>query len=94
MTPPSPLTSKHRGVSWNKSRKMWQASRNINGKRVYLGSYHKEEEAAAAYRAGVNLAMFRTNPTSSSSSQGGSTSALLVTETHEEWCDRMQVDIL
>jgi hypothetical protein len=37
------------GVCWNKSTSKWRAQRMINGKKVYLGEFAKEEDAARAY---------------------------------------------
>lgn len=42
-------TSKHKGVSWYRSRKKWLAKIQINGKRKHLGYFKKEKDAAKAY---------------------------------------------
>ena len=42
-------TSRFRGVCWNKKNKRWQASINVGGKYMYLGSFQKEEHAAKAF---------------------------------------------
>ncbi len=47
-------SSKHKGVHFHKSRqgrKKWDAYINVNGKRIYLGSYQTQEEAAMVYDA-------------------------------------------
>jgi hypothetical protein len=41
-------TSGHTGVSWLKNNKKWAATININGRRKYVGFFHKKEEAIAA----------------------------------------------
>eukprot|EP00798_Chlamydomonas_sp_ICE-L_P019980 gene19980-26691_t len=43
------LTSKFRGVCWNKKNKRWQAAINSNGRYLYLGSYDAQEEAARVF---------------------------------------------
>jgi len=43
-------TSKHRGVSWHKSQQKWRAMVRVDGKRIYLGFFDTEIEAADAYR--------------------------------------------
>ena len=41
--------SKYRGVSWDKSLNKWRARIMVNGKRLSLGVYDDEKEAAKAY---------------------------------------------
>jgi hypothetical protein len=43
-------TSTHRGVSWDKSRGKWLAQLEVNGRKVPLGRFIDEGEAAAAAR--------------------------------------------
>jgi hypothetical protein len=51
-----PLSSRFRGVTWNRKNKRWQASINIGGKYKYLGSFLSEDDAAVAFdRAAVEL---------------------------------------
>jgi hypothetical protein len=42
-------TSKYKGVSWYEPTEKWLARITINTKRVYLGYFKTEEEAALAY---------------------------------------------
>lgn len=42
-------TSGHRGISWNKRDKKWQARININGKLKHLGYFINIEDAAKTY---------------------------------------------
>lgn len=42
-------TSGHKGVSWNKRYKKWEAKIRVNGKPVHLGYYSIIEDAARAY---------------------------------------------
>lgn len=42
-------SSRHKGVSWRKSRGCWGAYIHVNGKTKYLGSYKTEQQAATAY---------------------------------------------
>jgi hypothetical protein len=47
-------SSKYKGVYFHKSRKgrkKWDAYINVNGKRIFLGTYQTQEEAAMAYDA-------------------------------------------
>lgn len=44
-------TSKHQGVCWHTQKNKWQAKIKVSGKRIYLGSFEKEEDAYAAYLA-------------------------------------------
>ena len=41
--------SKYRGVSWDKSLNKWRVRIMVNGKRISLGVYDDEKEAAKAY---------------------------------------------
>ena len=42
-------TSRHRGVSWNKKKKRWEAQITINWKNRHIGYFADEDAAAAAY---------------------------------------------
>ncbi len=42
-------SSKYKGVSWYKSRKLWRAMIKVNGKRKSLGYFESEAEAAKVY---------------------------------------------
>jgi hypothetical protein len=42
-------SSKYKGVSWHGQNKCWQASITYDYKKIYLGCYEKEEDAAKAY---------------------------------------------
>jgi len=42
-------SSKYKGVHWFKRDCNWRARITISGKRIHLGIYHNEEEAALAY---------------------------------------------
>ena len=42
-------TSKYKGVSWNAKHKRWYAFIRFNGKRIYLGNFEVEANAARAY---------------------------------------------
>ena len=42
-------TSKFKGICWNKKRQNWQVQIRVNGKRIWLGYFRKEIEAALAY---------------------------------------------
>lgn len=47
-------SSRHRGVTWDRSRRKWMASAMLNGHRTTIGRFDSEEEAAlaaAAWRA-------------------------------------------
>jgi len=41
--------SRYKGVCWHKRNKKWQASITKSGKRLYLGQYDDQIEAALAY---------------------------------------------
>ncbi|KAF6261340.1 hypothetical protein COO60DRAFT_1636923 [Scenedesmus sp. NREL 46B-D3] len=50
------LTSKFRGVCWNKKNKRWQAAINSGGKYIYLGSFTGENDAARQFdRAAIKI---------------------------------------
>ena len=44
-----PSRSKYKGVDWSTEMKRWRARIRVNGKRIYLGSFKHEIEAAKAY---------------------------------------------
>lgn len=44
-----PSASRYKGVSWCKDRGKWRATLRHNGKRISLGRYNTEEEAALSY---------------------------------------------
>ena len=46
--PPKNNTSGHKGVWWDKSRQMWQAFIQVQGKRVYLGRFYEYDDAVKA----------------------------------------------
>ena len=45
----SPSRSRFKGVDWANDMKRWRARITVNGKRMYLGSFKTEVEAARAY---------------------------------------------
>lgn len=47
------LTSQHKGVYFNKYHGKWHAQVIKDGRRIYLGRYHSETEAALAYNFGA-----------------------------------------
>jgi len=49
------LTSKYRGVYWDKRKNKWGARISINRKSIFLGRYETEEEGALAYN---NMVIF------------------------------------
>lgn len=49
--PLSSGSSQHRGVSWHKKTRKWQAKIAIQGKNMALGYFTSEVEAARAYDA-------------------------------------------
>lgn len=44
------LTSKLKGVSWNKNTKKWRACIRKNGKQIHIGLFNSEIEASDAYK--------------------------------------------
>jgi hypothetical protein len=45
---PKNNTSGHKGIWWDKNRKMWQAYIGIHGKRIHLGRFYEIEDAIKA----------------------------------------------
>ncbi|MEK6883422.1 MAG: HNH endonuclease [Nanoarchaeota archaeon] len=43
------LSSKYKGVSWNKKNKNWRAMIRINNRTLNIGSFRNEQDAASAY---------------------------------------------
>lgn len=41
--------SKYKGVHWNKDNMAWKSQIRVGGKKMYLGYFHNEKEAAIAY---------------------------------------------
>jgi hypothetical protein len=48
-------TSSYKGVWWDADREKWQAYMNANGKRIHLGRFASETEAAEAYNTAHRL---------------------------------------
>lgn len=46
---PRIASSKYKGVSWESSRSMWRADIRVNRRRIFLGRYNSEIDAAIAY---------------------------------------------
>ena len=44
-------SSKYKGVSWDKRSKIWESCIKINGKKIFLGYFIIEEDAARTYDA-------------------------------------------
>ncbi len=45
----TPSRSRYKGVAWSKTHKKWRARIQVNGKRIFLGGFHDEIQAARAY---------------------------------------------
>ncbi|MBK9293602.1 MAG: hypothetical protein IPM57_04030 [Oligoflexia bacterium] len=45
----TPTSSKYRGVSFLKSKKLWRAGIEVKGRAITLGNFKKEDDAARAY---------------------------------------------
>lgn len=46
-------TSKFKGVYWCPDARKWRANLQVAGRRIYLGKFHREEDAARSYDAGA-----------------------------------------
>jgi len=44
-----PSRSKYKGIDWSKDVNRWRARIRVNGRRIYLGSFKNEIDAARAY---------------------------------------------
>jgi hypothetical protein len=44
-----PSRSRYKGVDWSNDIKRWRVRIRVNGKRIYLGSFDNEIDAAKAY---------------------------------------------
>ena len=44
-----PSRSQYKGVDWANDMKRWRARIRVNGKRIYIGSFENEIDAAKAY---------------------------------------------
>lgn len=53
--PVSGLSSRYKGVSYNKERGKWRAQMTVGGKKIYLGDFSDEESAALAYDTQARL---------------------------------------
>ena len=47
--PAGKCTSKYKGVHWHKAKKKWQVALRHNRKKIYIGLFEDEHEAAKAY---------------------------------------------
>lgn len=47
----SGASSKFRGVSWFEAKQKWEAAIRVSGRKIYLGRFKVEEDAARAYDA-------------------------------------------